>query len=59
MGNILDAQDYLGIWHLAIVINKKNDKSTERDIHFLPYSNQKRDETFTEEDSNKISPAFT
>jgi hypothetical protein len=25
----------------------------------LPYSNHKRDETFSEEDSNKIAPVFT
>lgn len=25
----------------------------------MPYSHHKRDETFTEEDSNKIAPAFT
>lgn len=24
VGNILDAQDYLGVWHLAIVIKEKN-----------------------------------
>lgn len=28
-------------------------------MHFLPYSNHKRDETFSEEDSNKIAPIFT
>ena len=56
MGTILDAQDYLGIWHLAIVIKEKNAK--ERDVHFLPYNNPKRDETFGEDDSNKIAPAF-
>lgn len=31
----------------------------DRDIHFLPYSNQKRDEVFSEADSNKIAPVFT
>lgn len=57
VGSILDAQDYLGNWHLAIVIKEK--AGGERDVHFLPYNNHKRDETFTDEDSNKIAPAFT
>ena len=28
-------------------------------MHFLPYNNAKRDETFTEEDSNKVAPVFS
>jgi hypothetical protein len=56
VGNIIDAQDYLGNWHLAIVMKANNQ---DRDIHFLPYSNQKRDEVFSEADSNKIAPVFT
>ena len=56
MGNIIDAQDYLGNWHLAIVMKANNQ---DRDIHFLPYSNHKRDEVFSEADSNKIAPVFT
>ncbi len=36
VGNIIDAQDYLGNWHLAIVMKANNQ---DRDIHFLPYSN--------------------
>jgi hypothetical protein len=31
----------------------------DREIHFLPYLNHKRDETFNEADSNKIAPVFT
>ncbi len=56
IGHILDAQDYLGGWYLAIIVDEKN---RERILHFLPYTNSKRDERFTEEDSNKIAPAFT
>jgi hypothetical protein len=45
---------------LAIVIReKKNGDRQERDIHFLPYNNYKRDEAFTEDDSVKIAPAFS
>lgn len=59
VGNILDAQDYLENWHLAIVIDEKNGNSSERRLHFLPFSNAKRDETFSDEHSNKIAPIFT
>jgi hypothetical protein len=46
----------LGSWHLAIVIDEK---SGARWMHFLPFTHSKRDERFTDEDSNKIAPAFT
>lgn len=58
VGNIVDALDYLENWHLAIVVEEKSAPKNERKLHFLPY-NHKRDEVFTEEDSNKIAPAFT
>lgn len=59
VGHIVDAQDYLGSWYLAIIIDEKNQfKSSERLIHFLPFTNNKRDERFSDEDSNKIAPAF-
>ena len=59
VGHILDAQDYLGSWHLSIIIDEKNHlKSSERLIHFLPFTNNKREERFADEDSNKIAPAF-
>jgi len=32
---------------------------SERKLHFLPFVNSKRDEAFTDEDSNRIAPAFT
>lgn len=60
IGNVLDAQDYLGAWHLAIVIEEKNSpQKPERKIHFLPYEHSRRDEVFTDEDSNRIAPIFT
>jgi hypothetical protein len=31
----------------------------ERMVHFLPFNHSKRDERFTEDDSNKIAPAFS
>jgi hypothetical protein len=56
MGNILDAQDYLGTWHLAIVLD--DSQPLERKIHFISFKASNRDETFTEQDYNKIAPAF-
>ncbi len=59
-GNILDAQDYLGSWYLAIIVEESQiGHRSERQIHFLPFVHHKRDERFTDEDSNKIAPAFT
>lgn len=58
-GHIIDAQDYLGSWYLAIIVEEwSNSHRSERQIHFLPFANQKRDERFSDEDSNKIAPAF-
>ena len=37
LGNILDAQDDYGSWHLAIVVEEKGGQSIEKKIHFLPY----------------------
>lgn len=60
VGDIIDAQDYLGSWHLAIIIDEKNSpRGSERWLHFLPFTHSKRDERFTDEDSNKIAPALT
>lgn len=59
LGNILDAQDYIGTWHLAVIVDENNSPKEERLIHFLPFLNRKRDELFTEEDSFKVAPAFT
>lgn len=56
-GNILDAQDYLGSWHLAIVI--EDSAPLERKIHFISFKGSNRDETFTDQDYNRIAPAFT
>lgn len=57
MGDILDAQDYLGSWYLAIVI--EDTSQTSKQIHFLPYQRSNRDETFTKEnDESRIAPAF-
>lgn len=59
LGNILDAQDYLGTWHLAIVVEEKSGQyKPEKKLHFLPFKDAKRDEIFNDEDSNKIGPAF-
>lgn len=55
--HILDAQDYLGNWHLSIVMEEKS--PTTKMIHFLPFYNGKRDEEFTAEDMNRLGPAFS
>lgn len=47
VGDILDACDYLGTWHLSIVIDLDGKNKV---IHFLPFKNQKRDEVFKIED---------
>mmetsp|Transcript_5413 Transcript_5413/g.4091 ORF Transcript_5413/g.4091 Transcript_5413/m.4091 type:complete len:103 (-) Transcript_5413:814-1122(-) len=56
VGNILDAQDQYGQWHLSIVLEEK---AKERRVHFLEFPNPNRDEQFREEDSARIAPAFT
>ena len=56
VGDILDAQDYLGSWYLAIVIEEVS--SSSKQIHFLPYQRSNRDETFTVDDQARIAPAF-
>jgi len=58
VGHIIDAQDYLEQWYLAIVI--EDITPHKRKIHFLPFQkNSKRDEVFTEGvDSHKVAPAF-
>lgn len=57
IGNILDAQDYLDKWHLAIVVEEK--ESTSKMLHFVTFNKGNRDEEFGEEDSNRIAPAFS
>jgi len=39
VGNILDAQDYLGSWHLSIIIEdvSHGEKGAAKTIHFLPF----------------------
>lgn len=56
VGHILDAQDYLGKWHLSIVIDISGEKNKQ--IHFLPFNKANRDEEFTEEDNSRIAPIF-
>ena len=64
IGNILDAQDYLGSWHLSIVIDDgtsaTNDQpSDQKTLHFLPYTKANRDEVFSIEDQARLAPAFS
>ena len=58
VGNILDAQDYLGSWHLSIVIDDGSNSDAggqtlntdQRSLHFLPFQKANRDEIFSTED---------
>jgi hypothetical protein len=45
---------------LAIIVDEKNGpRQSERWLHFLPFTHSRRDERFSDEDSNKIAPAFS
>jgi hypothetical protein len=57
IGSILDAQDYLGNWHLSIIIDEKD--ATHKDVHFLPYAKANRNETFSDDDILRVSPAYS
>lgn len=57
MGSILDAQDYLSNWHLAIIIDDKDARS--KDVHFLPFLKANRNETFTDSDLQRVAPAYS
>ena len=54
---MLDAQDYLGAWHLAIVIDLK--AGPNKLLHFLPFNKANRDEEFTPEDNGRVGPIFS
>ena len=71
VGHILDAQDYLESWYLAIVVDadsescdgfkeEEEEHNVKRKIHYLPFKNSKRDEILSSVDSqHKLAPAFT
>ena len=52
---MLDGQDYLGNWHLAIILDEEG---TKRRVHFLPFNKANRDEDFVDEDHVRVAPAF-
>ena len=53
----MDAQDYLGNWHSAIVIDENG--PTQKHIHFLPFK-ANRDEVFNApEDSSRLAFIFS
>jgi len=56
VGNILDAQDYLGNWHTSVVIDETG---ACKQMHFLPFNKANRDEEFEEEDNTRIAPLLT
>jgi hypothetical protein len=58
-GTIIDAQDYLGTWHLSIVckVQPKNDQEYMR-LNFLPYPKGNRDEWITRSDVERLSGPF-
>lgn len=57
VGSILDAQDYLSNWHLAIIIDEKDSRT--KDVHFLPFLKANRNETFTDSDLQRVAPAYS
>jgi len=59
VGNIIDAQDYLGTWHLSIVckIQPKNDQEFIK-LNFLPYPKGNRDEWISKTDFERISGPY-
>jgi hypothetical protein len=57
VGCILDAQDYLGNWHLAIIIDEKDARTKE--VHFLPFLKANRNEAFTDLDLQRMAPAYS
>lgn len=60
VGNIIDAQDYLGTWHLSIVckINPKSDQEYLK-LNFLPYPKGNRDEWIAKTDTERIAGIFS
>ena len=57
---IIDAQDYLDKWHLAVIckVQPKNSDETIK-VNFLPYPKGNRDEWMTEAElANRISGPF-
>lgn len=57
VGHIFDGQDYLGNWHLTIVIEEPD--TTHREVHFIPFQKANRNETFSQDDLARVAPAFT
>lgn len=58
-GSIIDAQDYLGTWHLAIVCKIQTDNEQEyMKLNFLPYPKGNRDEWISKKDLERISGPY-
>ncbi len=58
----MDAQDYIGAWHLAIVVEERASKQgskQERNLHYFPFRDTKRDEWFSTDDTERLAPVFT
>lgn len=58
-GTIIDAQDYLGTWHLSIVckIQPKNEQEYLK-LNFLPYPKGNRDEWIGKKDLERLCGPF-
>ena len=57
VGNICDAQDYLGNWHVCICTDELS--ATSKMLHFM-HLKANRDEQFKQEEDNaRLSPVFT
>mmetsp|Transcript_9388 Transcript_9388/g.15828 ORF Transcript_9388/g.15828 Transcript_9388/m.15828 type:complete len:98 (-) Transcript_9388:986-1279(-) len=58
-GTIMDAQDYLGGWHLAIICQIKPDSENEFiKVNFLEYPKGNRDEWIRKSEVDRLSGAF-
>jgi hypothetical protein len=59
VGSIIDAQDYLGTWHLSIVIKVQPNSNAEYiRLNFLPYPKGNRDEWISKTDVERLSGPF-
>ncbi len=60
-GNIVDAQDYIGVWRLAIVLEEKTSGHgmvEEKRLHFSDFRDTKRDEWYKNDDTERLAPIF-
>ena len=58
-GHIIDAQDYLGQWHLSVVCKIQDSNESEyMKVNFLPYPKGNRDEWIQKSEFERLSKPF-